>query len=158
MNKFKPFEEFIEPNEKKVDEAPYKTYEHVFFPLGKDEISDIDTLITIPLELKQFYQNIGYGFLFFREKIAVNRLLDPFSFMQINLRKDFYELDSDLDLYDDYRSKNLSIFFEINEGIYLLMNNETVNDTNSIFYFEEKIADSLTEFLLKYLDNPHYFE
>jgi hypothetical protein len=44
------------------------------------------------------------------------------------------------------------------EGNYLLINKKDDNGKNSILYIDEKIADSLEEFLARFDKEGHYFE
>ena len=83
-------------------------------------------------------------------------MLDPDSLRIINLRQEYYEFDPDLELYQDYHGK--LIFFEVNEGVYLLISKDHINEKNPIYYFEEKIADSLEEFLIQFDRESNFFE
>lgn len=133
------------------------TLKHNLYTVKKEDVLFVKNIINIPYELSLFYNDIGYGF-FYQNSNSTNRLLSPKQFKQINLREDFYEFDPDLDLYDspDYQDK--FIFFEVNEGIYLLIEKNDINKKNAIYYFDEKIADSLEEFLLRFDKEGHYFE
>ncbi len=158
MEKFIFLKKFMLPNEEARNDFIYKSYKHILFPLKEDDINKIGSTLAIPSELKLFYHKIGYGF-FFQEHSSFDRLLDPYSFKQINLREDFYKFDPELELYEKYYIlKNKLIFFEINEGVYLLISREDRNGQNAIYYFDKKIADSLEEFLIRFDQEGHYFE
>lgn len=128
---------------------------HQFYPLKKEDIIKIYETIPIPTELLEFYSIVGYGFFFHNSSSSFNRLLDPYSFRQINLREDLYEFDPDLELYDNEAYKDKLIFFEVNEGVYLLIDKNDNNGKNAVYYFESKIADSLAEFLEAFDANPN---
>ena len=128
--------------------------EHVLYP---ESYSDIETCekklgYSIPVELKQLYEQAGYGFFWQKNKDSFDRLLSAVQVAQINLKEDFYESDPDLELYDDLYKDKL-IFFEVNEGVYLAIDKEDKNDKNSIYFFEKKIYDSLEEFLIDFARN-----
>lgn len=112
----------------------------------------------IPLELEEFWETIGYGFFHKHVDMSINRFMGPESFQMINLREDFYELDPDLELYQEQEYADKSIFYELNEGVYLLISQEAENNKNAIYYFDEKIADSLEDFLIRFDQDSHYFE
>ena len=150
--------EFILPSEKHSSRDEYKKLKHHFFHLAPNEITDVDNQIKIPLELREFFKIIGYGFFFHRDDSSFDRLLDVISFKKINLRLDYYEFDPDLDLYEHNKYNDKLIFFEVNEGVYLLIDKEDNNGKNAIYYFDEKIADSLEEFLKRFDAEGYYFE
>ena len=105
--------------------------------------------ITIPCDLKKFYQEIGYGFVK-NEVGAINRLIDPLGCADIRMREDIYEYDPDLEMYETYEENSL-IFFEVNEGVYM-----SIGLSDGKIYFADKvIAESLLEFLQKIVD-PDY--
>ena len=126
MNQFKYLIEYLAPNEKEGSREFYKNYKHILYPLKEEEVEKVDKIIKIPFELKNFYKKIGYGF-FYQLNNSFNRLLDPFSFKQINLREDFYEFDPDLELYESDFYKDKNIFFEVNEGVYLLIEKKDIS-------------------------------
>lgn len=130
---------------------------HNFYLVKKTDIVLVDELIGIPYELKLFYENIGYGF-FNKNSYSFDRILSPLQYKQVNLREDFYELDPDLELYDAKFYEDKHIFFEVNEGVYLHIDKAMNTCKNAIYYFEEKIADSLEEFIIKFDNEGHYFE
>lgn len=149
---YKFLNKYILESEKEEIDTKVK---HHLFPIKEDEITKINKIIPIPLELYNFYLKVGYGF-FFTNLENSDRLLGPNSFKKINLREDYYEYDPDLELYDYYSDK--LIFFEVNEGVYLLIDKEDKNGKNAIYYINEKIADSLEEFLIRFDEEGHYFE
>jgi hypothetical protein len=157
MENFDFLTKFLLPSEKESNNPIYEDYKHILFPLKKEEIYNVYSLFQIPIELKIFYEEIGYGFFFRKNSSFFNRLLDPFSFKQINLREDFYEFDPDLELYEKYYDDNKLIFFEVCEGVYLLIDKEDNDGKNAIYYFKDKIANSLFEFLIKFDNDERYY-
>ena len=106
--------------------------------------------ITIPSDLRKFYQEIGYGFVK-NEGGAINRLIDPLGCSDIRLREDMYEYDPDLEMYETYEEDSL-IFFEVNEGVYM-----SIGLSDGKIYFANKmVAESLLDFIHKIV-NPDYW-
>ncbi|MEC1105119.1 SMI1/KNR4 family protein [Bacillus velezensis] len=109
--------------------------------------------VDIPNDLKQLYLEVGYGFIKGESDNAINRILGPVAVADIRLREGIFEFDPDLDeLYDD---ENKLIFFEVNEGVYISINLQLEN--NPIFYFDTQIAESLEDFLKKFLNDNEYY-
>ena len=127
-------------------------------PLVQEDIdkAEKDMGIKIPNELKSFYLNYGYGFISKIRRRCINRLMDPCSCADIRLRRDYYKYDPELESYEDLEKDKL-IFFEVNEGIYLLIKLDD-SEKNEIYYGDFKIADSLEEFLIKMYDDGAYYE
>ncbi len=123
------------------------------YTLEESEIEEIGKKILIPNDLLLFYKRVGYGFI--NKTSSINRLLDPNSYFDINTRNDIYEFDPDLEIYEEYVDRK--IFFEVNEGLYLMID-ENCNKmgNNDIYYFDDKIAESLTDFLIKIVDDEDF--
>lgn len=111
--------------------------------------------ITFPIELRKFYLEIGYGFIKGSNVNAINRIMDLDTVADITLREGVFEFDPDLD--GIYEEEDKLVFFEVNEGIYLTLNLNTLQQAH-VYYFENKIADSLTEFIIKINRDSEYFE
>jgi hypothetical protein len=132
---------------------------HSFYPLVLKEIEDANLLLEIPKELKSFYSIIGYGYMYNTDdSYSIDRFLSPNEFVKINLRQDYYEYDPTLEYFNLSMYQNKLIFFEVVEGNYLLIDKKDINGKNIIYYFDEKIANSLEEFLDKFDKEGHYFE
>ena len=141
-----------------VDENSNIRLRHTFHSVEEEVIQQIDSIIKIPVELKKFYHLIGYGFMLDIIDRSIDRFLDPFEFKRINLREDYYQFDPTLELFSLSMYENKLIFFEVNEGVYLLIDKQDINKKNAIYYFDKKIANSLEEFLLRFDKEPYYFE
>ncbi|GAA0892624.1 SMI1/KNR4 family protein [Fulvivirga kasyanovii] len=133
---------------------------HRLFAVDKEKIEEANYKLAngLPSELKDFYRDVGYGFLNKEDTNSFNRLMSPLQVASINLREDFYEHDPDLELYEEEEYRDKLIFFEVNEGIYLLIAEKETDGKNAIYYFDKKIADSLEEFLIRFDAEGHYFE
>lgn len=133
-----------------INELENKTYK-----VSEDDILKAEQRmnISLPDDLKQLYLKVGYGFLKGQSTNAINRIIGPGAVADIRLREGIFEFDPDLDeLYDDV---DKLIFFEVNEGVYISLDLQLVN--NPIFYFDIQIADSLDNFFKKFLDNNEYY-
>lgn len=133
-----------------------KNKNHEFFSIQEEEIEIVEKKpgIAIPKELRDFYLQVGYGFIKGNSSNSINRLLDPDTIADINLRQGIYENDPDLN--DIYEDEDKLIFYEVNEGVYLTLERNKL-DNNPVYFFDVKVADSLLEFLKKIDENDQYF-
>jgi hypothetical protein len=140
------------------DITPSTDSKHVFYPVAIKDIIESESRLgfLLPDELDEFYKEIGYGFLNHRDKRGnFNRFLPPASVADINLRADPYKNDPDLEAYDD---PTKIIFFELSEGLYLTIDKDETKNQSPVYYFEDKIADSIADFIKKYEKNPDFIE
>ena len=155
MSNYDFLKPYIIPSEKESDDIKYIDFKHQFYPLEKLEVGRIKDLMgLIPYELFEFYNTIGYGFFYKDNKTYFNRLLDVFSFKDINFKEDIYEFDPDLIIYDNLYKGEKYLFFEISEGNYLAIDENDTNGKNAVYYFTKKISDSLVDFLIAFDENP----
>lgn len=128
-----------------------------FYHVSEDVITTVqeELGIILPKELKEFYKQVGYGFLR-SDKYNFNRVMSPKSLCEFRFRKGQFSNDSELELYEDLERDKL-IFFEISEGNYLSIG-FSKNNIGNVFYGKSKIANSLKEFLEKYQEDESYFE
>ncbi len=147
MSDFSFLTRYVLPSASIEVREQHKHLKHFLFPLDKKIIEETEENIFIPVELKKFYQQVGYGFFFQENKYSINTFLDPDTFKSINLRSEPYEFDPSLDLFEEPEYQDKLVFFELNEGTYLLIDKNDIMGKNSVYYFDEKIANSLEEFL-----------
>lgn len=128
-----------------------------FYSIKPDAVNKAqeDLGIILPKELKEFYEEIGYGFLN-SEEDYFNRIMDPYSLCEFRFRKGQFANDPELESYEEDEKDKL-IFFEICEGVYLSIGFSKEN-SGKIFSGDKIIADSLKEFLIKYQENERYYE
>ncbi|MBC1500994.1 SMI1/KNR4 family protein [Listeria weihenstephanensis] len=126
-----------------------------FYRLDKAEVKLVESELGIefPVSLKDFYNEIGYGFLK-NSGSNVNRLMDPESVRDFRLRTNDFEFFPDIEIYDEYEEDKL-IFFEASETA--LMAIGTTKTDNKIYYYDVPIAGSLEEFLLKMMEDDKYY-
>ncbi len=140
-----------------ADEGIKSNQTPILYPLPKEEIAEAEDLLKMqfPKELKRFYEEIGYGFLNTNRNL-INRFMDPISVADFRLRQDIYEHNPNLDDTDDEESL---VFFEITEISFLTIKFKEENELGQcpIYSEDEKIADSLEEFLIKMDEKPDYY-
>ncbi|QIH33849.1 SMI1/KNR4 family protein [Sphingobacterium sp. DR205] len=146
---------FFFVNEYRVqNETRSNDLDSIFYPLSEDDvkIAEAEFGYELPTELKDFYMQIGYGF-FHKSKGDINRLLDTTSLFQVNLKRNEFEADPDLEVYDDLYHGEKLLFFEVNEGVYLAIDKDDENGKNKIYYTDSVISDSLEDFIRSFLHN-----
>ena len=121
---------------------------HIFYRLTDFDIKDAQQKLNyrIPRELEIFYKQIGYGFLCCDDNEFIDRIMDPESIVQLLNKKATDEY-----LLIDY--KKMLPFFEIGDGSYITINIKT----SEIFYFDQIIASSLSDFLDKMDEKANYY-
>ena len=119
--------------------------------------------IEIPEELKGFYKNIGYGFLWFglKQKKGIYRILSPQEILDLYFEPDNDASDDDFITYRGNAWENLEendllafcLFGEEDSMLYMGINDGT------IYYLSpaRKIADSLCDFLSLLDKEDDYF-
>ena len=71
--------------------------------------------LDIPQLLKEFYIEVGYGFI--KSKLDnVNRVMDPESVLDFRLGQNDFEFYPDIEIFDDFEENKL-VFFEANETV-----------------------------------------
>ncbi len=79
--------------DKAIKEKSIRKFRHMFYPLSATDIHEaVQSFDPFPVELKTFYEEIGFGN-FHCNKEYVNCLLDPHSLVHINQRKYRYNYD-----------------------------------------------------------------
>ncbi|MBC1565806.1 SMI1/KNR4 family protein [Listeria booriae] len=126
-----------------------------FYELDKSEVRLVESELGIefPVALKDFYNEVGYGFLK-NSGSNVNRLMDPESVRDFRLRVNDFEFFPDIEIYDEHEEGKL-IFFEASETA--LMSIGTEKTDSRIYYYDVPIADSLEEFLIKMVEDDKYY-
>lgn len=154
MSKWAFLEKYIfEPN----DENRF-TSKHSFFNVNEAEIIKAEKRIgmAFPEELRQFYLQVGYGFLCRQDKNFIDRIMDPSSVADFILGEERYEYDECREMID--REKKMA-FFEISEGSYLSLDLSKKDDKGAcpILYFQDEVADSLENFIRKMDEEIDYY-
>ena len=63
-----------------------------FYPVALEEIEEVEEVLGLkfPKELKDFFLNVGYGFIK-GSKYNINRIMDPYSIRDFRLKQNDYE-------------------------------------------------------------------
>ncbi|MES5926541.1 SMI1/KNR4 family protein [Bacillus cereus group sp. MG9] len=133
-----------------------KNSHHKFFKLQENELIVAEERLgfAFPNELRNFYLEVGYGFIKGNNVDAINRIMDPDTIADITLREGIYEFDPDLE--GIYEEEDKLVFYEVNEGVYLTLDLNTPQKT-PVYFFETQIADSLEKFIRKINQDAEYF-
>lgn len=154
MGKYNFLSQFV------VDKSSEKSdsqQRHIFYKVSDDDVIKAEQRMgkKIPAGLKEFYREIGYGFICKDDNTRTNRIMHPDDIADFYLGNEQYQY-VDRDVYEEYEM----VFFDLGgEGDFLTMD---VGDTGStencsIFYFGEKIASDLVEFLKNMDASTNYY-
>ena len=131
---------------------------HQLHPLTKDEIKNSESKLGIifPKLLREFYLEIGYGFIG-SEVGNINRIMDPESVLDFRLRQNDFEFYPDIEIYDEFEEDKM-IFFEANESVLISTGFGSDSDNSGkIYYYDEEISKNLGEFLEKLLEDDTFY-
>ncbi len=152
--KFLPYKKFVfqDPNSDIWDNK------HVFFMNSENDIADVEEKLgmSLPQELKDFYIEIGYGFLCNGESYNTNRFISPIEIFDFYSGMNTYENDIRRQYYQD---RGKLIFFEISAQAFLTIDIQQPNSLGQcpIYFGERKIANSLEEFLMEMDKKVDYY-
>lgn len=142
---------------KVINEEQNNGLDTVFYPVTDEEITSLETELQskLPAELADFYSQVVYDFIK-KGTGKRNLFMDTYSLQDINLRRGDFEYDPDLEIYADIYNDDKLLFFEVNEGVYLAIDKFDNKEKNAVYYFKDKIADSLEELIHKILEQPDF--
>ena len=103
--------------------------------------------LRFPSELRNFYLNIGYGFLGSRSG-ATDRIMHPGSVADFRLHAGAYQHFPQMKTYDKYTRERL-IFFQVTEREFFSIQ-LTTKYTQKIYLLDKVVAYSFEEFLMTY--------
>jgi antitoxin YxxD len=133
-------------------------YKHVFYPLDICEVEEAEHRLnrTFPKELREFYLQIGYGFMCIHQKTFDNRIMDPDSLADLILGEDIWE---DYDLMEEIGEPHLFPFFFLGNDdlIFFDLSQETREGIHPVDYGRVIIAESLEDFLRKLDAKENYY-
>ncbi|MBG9796341.1 SMI1/KNR4 family protein [Brevibacillus laterosporus] len=154
MSDFDFLKQYITEPGMKIDSSK----KHVFYRLSDEQIKEAEDRWgrKFPKELRNFFTEIGYGFVCHSFQSRFNRLMDPEGIVDFIFGEEFYADDI---RRDDYDQENLLVFFEVSEISCLTMDldKENGNGQCPIYYEDELIANSLEEFLIKMDQHSNYY-
>jgi hypothetical protein len=131
---------------------------HSFLPVDFARITQAEGRLGFffPKELKEFYTQIGYGYMHQEQENYHNNFMYPLKVADAYLRQGAFDNNflASTGLYDD--SYKL-LFYDAVEGCFAWMDLRETGPTSPIFYIgdNDKIANSLEEFLREYDANPN---
>ncbi|GHT15300.1 antitoxin YxxD [Bacteroidia bacterium] len=139
-------------------EKVMKYTHHFYTPYPEDIPKALETFNPFPVELKAFYEQIGFGFMH-RRKGKLNRVLDPVSLILVNLRQDECRYDKALErTLAHYDTDRQLLFFQSDKGEYIAIDRTETNGSNPVFYKHHKLTDSLHEFIAGFHKNESWLE
>ena len=127
-----------------------------FYPLNIDAIKKSESKLglDIPQLLKEFYIEVGYGFI--KSKLDnVNRVMDPESVLDFRLGQNDFEFYPDIEIFDDFEENKL-VFFEANETVMISIGFGS-NNYGKIYYYDMEISKNLKEFFDKLLEDDTFY-
>ena len=129
---------------------------NTFYPVTVEKINEAEEALGIvfPQDLKDFYLEVGYGFIEGSEN-NINRIMGPYSVRDFRLRQNDFEFQPNIDIYNGFEEGRL-YFYEVNESAFMSMGFGE-DKYNAIYYYDVQIASSLKEFLQKMQDNDEYY-
>ena len=108
----------------------------------------------IPDALTQFYLNVGYGFLE-THRHNINRIMGPSSVEEFYFGTGQFQNSEEVEIFGKY-TKDKLVFFEVNESLFLSIGITKLNK-GKIYYYDDVIANDMSEFFEKYLENERFF-
>lgn len=115
----------------------------------------ITTFDPFPVELREFYETVGFGFMNRRKNIG-NCIIDPMSLVYINKQEGYLATERVKEFAEYYDVNQYLLFFHSFEGHYFAIRREAVNGENEIWYKDEMIEKSLKDFLYRcFIDNDY---
>lgn len=131
---------------------------HAFFSIDEGEIEETEEILgrRLPLELKSFYENIGYGFFGIGVGSKVNRVISAIEIA--DFVKGINDYDND-PRREDYNDPRKMVFFEVSSDDFIVIDlgQENLNGQCPLYYFDKRIADSIEDFIVKMDQDPNYY-
>jgi antitoxin YxxD len=128
-----------------------------FYKLDNNSVEEEEKRFngSFPKELKEFYYQIGYGFLRNDASKGTKRIMTPNQVIDFKLEEGMYEGTTFCADYNSDKSK--IVFFEAFEEVFfsIEMNGK---DKNPVYFTDLKLADSLEEFLHKMDEDNNFYE
>jgi antitoxin YxxD len=157
MCDFSLLKKYVLPSEK-VQAPP--EYKHKFYPLDISEVDEAEKRLNrkFPKELREFYLQIGYGFMCINQYSFTNRIMDPHAIADLILGEDIWE-----DYYylvDEIAEQPHRFpFFDVGNDslIFFDLSQETREGIHPVDYTGIIIAESFEDFLRKLDDKENYY-
>ncbi|CAI6064789.1 Antitoxin YxxD [Paenibacillus sp. JJ-100] len=131
---------------------------HAFFRIDEGELEETEEALgrDLPLELKTFYEEVGYGFLCIGEGNNVNRIISAIEIADFVEGINDYENDPRREYYNE---SDKMVFFEVSSDVFIVLDLEQENSHGQcpLYYFNKKIANNIEEFIIKMDLEPNYY-
>ncbi|MFB5674198.1 SMI1/KNR4 family protein [Paenibacillus terreus] len=131
---------------------------HAFFKIDDGEIEETEKILgrKLPLELRAFYEDIGYGFLCVGVGSNVNRVISAIEIADFVEGINDYEDDPRREYYKD---PSKIVFFEVSADSFIVLDlkQENVLGQCPLYYFDKRIANTIEEFIIKMDQEPNYY-
>lgn len=132
---------------------------HVFLKISEGEIEDTELKLCkrLPNDLKELYNELGYGFLCCGVGNNINRIISPIEIYDFYAGINDYENDIRREYY---KEDNKIIFFEVSSDTFIVLDlkQENVFGQCPVYYFDKKVADSVEEFINLMDKHPNYYK
>lgn len=137
-------------------------YKHKFTPIGSGEIAEQEKRMRrqFPRELKEFYNQIGYGVFGVNDCTYLNYLLPPRDVADSVLEEGIFEYN---DFLDEIDMETKMIFFDTGDNTFLCLDLEKMDDDGRcpvVYTTDTKyvcLARSLDEFVRKMDESIAYY-
>ncbi|MGA8942629.1 MAG: SMI1/KNR4 family protein [Thermoactinomyces sp.] len=155
MSDFSFLKKYVLPSEH-VKAPPEQ--KHIFYSLDEREIEEAEKRLNqkFPKELREFYLQIGYGFMCKSGKnMFINRIMDPHSVADLILGENIYE---DYYLVDEIaEDPHLFPFFEVGDDSFIFLDLSKETKYYPVIWELFQVAYSLEQFLRKLDDQENYY-
>lgn len=156
MERFYKFKKYVYDNSN--DKSIWRN-KFAFFRVKQESVEqcELELKIKLPSELKDFYREIGYGFVRPDDCFFVDRIMTPNDIVDFIRGNNAYAND---ERRKYYLKEGYFPFYEVSETTCLTIEVNIGSEYEcAIYYEDEKIADSLLEFLNKMeIEADYYLE
>ena len=108
-----------------------------------------------PEELREFFTEIGYGFMCIQDDDMIDRVMDPEAIADFRLCQCSFEMN---EMWEHY-NEDFLVFFEASDTSFIAIKLKEKNaiGESPVYYYDTKIADSLKEFFKKMDNSVDYY-
>lgn len=132
---------------------------HLFFALPEFQIQEaLKAFDPFPEELKIFYTEIGFGFMYREKSGKFNMLFDPMTLIYTNRQVNYFATPEVTEEQKYYDKEKQLLFFKTMSNNYLAIDRQTVNSKNKIYYRGAAIGYSLKDFIKRFYFNSYFVD
>lgn len=128
--------------------------EHVFYPVAENEILIAEERINniFPIELKNFYLEVGYGYFEDTTESFTNLLMSPKQIADFICGEGDYKYAEER----DFLKKDEMVFFEVDSNCHIIAK-MCGEDVNGIYFGKKQIADNISQFIKNIYKMSSYY-